>query len=99
VANGDISSISIFTATAGPSRQGGNAVRSILQVSVCVCVWDSACNEEIIACCNVNISSFFAFGVDMGYYDVVAGLEGDVAAVLSLVVCGCRVYGPCLNVA
>jgi hypothetical protein len=47
--------------------------------------------------CNGNISSFcFAFGVDMGYYDVVAGVEGDLTALFA---CGCRVYGPCLNVA
>jgi hypothetical protein len=36
----------------------------------------------------------FAFGVDMGYYDVVAGVEGDYTAVFA-----CGVYGPCLNVA
>jgi hypothetical protein len=62
--------------------------------SVCVC-GESACSSEITAGCNGNISSFFAFGVDIGYFDVVAGVEGDCAAVLF---CGCRVYGPCLNV-
>jgi hypothetical protein len=46
--------------------------------------------------CNANISSLlFAFGVDMDYFDVVAGVEGDFTAVSV----GCRVYGPCFNVA
>jgi hypothetical protein len=91
VANGDISTI----ITVVPCRGGGNAATCRLRTRVVVCVCDQACSSEITAGCNANISSFlFAFGVDMGYYDVVAGVEGDITAVFA-----CGVYGPCLNVA
>ncbi|MEG5039264.1 hypothetical protein QUB18_09315 [Microcoleus sp. B3-D3] len=88
VANGDISTIS------ATSRGGGNAA-SLRQAVVIVC--ESACSSEITAGCNVNISSACsAFGVDMGYFDVVAGVEGDFAALFFF---GVGVYEPCLNAA
>jgi hypothetical protein len=47
--------------------------------------------------CNVNIASgCSAFGVDTGYFDVVAGFEGDFAALFFF---GVGFYKPCLNAA
>jgi len=84
VANGDISTIS------ATSRGGGNAAS--LRQAV-----ESACSSEITAGCNVNISSgCSSLGVDTGYFDVVAGVEGDFAALFFL---GVGVYEPCLNAA
>ena len=72
MANSDISTI---RATSGG---GGNAARLGQAVAI---VFESACGSEITAGCNVNISSgCSAFGVDTGYFDVVAGFEGDFAA-------------------
>jgi len=88
VANGDISTIG------ATSRGCGNAAR-LRQAVVIVC--ESACSSEITAGCNVNLSSACsAFGVDMGYFDVVAGVEGDCAALFFL---GIAVYEPCLDAA
>jgi hypothetical protein len=101
VGNGDSSTLTIT------SREGGNAAKRAavlflfcgfslsVSVSVCAC-GEKACSSEITAGCNGNISSFFAFGVDIGYFDVAAGVEADFTAVSS---CGCRLYGPCFNVA
>jgi hypothetical protein len=90
VANGDISSIS------ATSSGCGNAA-SLRQAVVIVC--ESACRSEITAGCNVNISSACsAFGVDTGYFDVVAGagVKGNLAAFFFF---GVGVYEPCLNAA
>ena len=85
MANGDISTFGANT------RGGGNAARSLRQAV------ESACCSEITAGCNVNISSGCSpLGVDTGYFDVVAGLEGDLAALFIL---GVGVYEACLNAA
>jgi len=100
VGNGDSPTLTIS------SREGGNAARlrggslfgfsvSLVCACACACV-ESACSSEITAGCNGNISSFIAFGVDIGYFDVVAGVEVDLTPVF---VCGCRLYIPCFNVA
>jgi hypothetical protein len=86
--NGDLSNIGTSVLP-----EGGNAARRIQGAFDCGC--ESACSSEITAGCNGNIS-FFAFGVDIFYFDIVAGVEGDCTAVTF---CGCRVYKPCFNVA
>ena len=88
VANGDISTIR------ATSRGCGNAA-SLRQAVAIVC--ESACSSEITAGCNVNLSSACsAFGVDMGYFNIVAGVEGDFATLFFF---GVGVYKPCLNTA
>ncbi|TAG15527.1 MAG: hypothetical protein EAZ39_20390 [Oscillatoriales cyanobacterium] len=84
VANGDISTI---RATSGG---GGNAT-SLRQAG------KSACSSEITTGCNVNISSGCSpLGVDTGYFNVIARLEGDLAAFFFF---GVGVYEACLNAA
>ena len=88
MANGDISTIS------ATSRGGGNAAR-FRQAVALVC--KSACGSEMTIGCNVNITSGgSAFGVDTGYFDVGAGVEGDFATLFFF---GVGVYEPCLNAA
>jgi len=88
VADRDISTVS------ANSRGGGNAARLRQAVAI---VFESACSSEITAGCNVNISSGCSpLGVDAGYFDVVAGVEGDFATFFFF---GVGVYEPCLNAA
>ncbi|MEG4581652.1 hypothetical protein QUA71_18860 [Microcoleus sp. MON1_C5] len=88
MAKGDISTISATSSGCGNAASLRQAV---------VIVGESACSSEITAGCNVNISSACsAFGVDMGYFDVVAGVEGDFATLFFF---GVGVYEPCLNAA
>jgi hypothetical protein len=89
VANYDISTVS------ANSRGRRNAARSWRQAVAIVA--ESACGSEITAGCNLNVSSrCSALGVDTGYFDVVAGFEGDFATFFFF---GVAVYEPCLNAA
>jgi hypothetical protein len=88
VANRDISTIR------ATSRGGGKAASLRQAVTI---VFESACSSEITAGCNVNISSGGSpLGVDTGYFDVVAGLEGDLPTFFFVRV---GVYEACLNTA
>ena len=88
MANGDISTI-------GATCRGCGNAASLRQAVVIVC--ESACRSEIAAGCNVNLSSACStFGVDMGYFDIVARVEGDFATLFFF---GVGVYEPCLNAA